>query len=211
MQRLIRRMSVRELLLCVTCFAIGNSHVITSFKLSRANAELGSLRQRLELIHVDNTNQIAARRLPSSDKHTRRWAIRIPNTVEKQLYANWGPSAISEIRDITSPTTHAFQLTTEPATQEALLALRVERNEVAPNRATLKIEVAGNTTIITIDAELASLLIGEKACSSEEIGDKAVTRAASSAITLFATETTGNSSVSFCLWLDDKPPPPDGR
>ena len=210
MKHLIHNISLRELLVFLTCFAIGISHALTSFRLTRANAELGSLRQRLELIHVDDTNQIAARRLPSSDKHTRRWVIRIPDTVEKQLYANWGSSAISAIRDTTSRTTHAFQLKADPATREASISLRVERDETAPNRGTLKIEAGGNTSVITIDAELASLLIGETACSSEEIGDKPVTRHASSAITLFAAETTGNSPISFCLWLD-KSPTSDGR
>lgn len=210
MKTQIRNISLRELLVCVTCFAIGTSHAITSLRLSRANSELGALRERLELIPADDTNQIAARRLPSSDKHTRRWVIRIPDTVEKQLYANWGSSTISDIRDTKSRTTHAFQLKADPATREVSLSLRVERNETAPNRGTLKIEAGGNTSVITIDAELASLLIGETACSSEEIGDKPVTRHASSAITFVATETTGDSPISFCLWLDNSPPS-DGK
>lgn len=201
-----RNLSLLGLLAWVTCFALGTSHVITSLRLSRANAELGSLRRRLELISVEDTNQIAARRLPSSDNQTKRWVIRIPNAMEKRVYANWGSSSITELRDIKSRTTHAFPLKTDPVTHEASLALHVERSGTDQKVGTLKIEVAGNTTMIAIDADLAALLLRETACSSEEIGDKPVTRNASSAITLFATETTGNSPLSFCLWLDKLPP-----
>ncbi|MFO0818491.1 MAG: hypothetical protein U1A77_11155 [Pirellulales bacterium] len=205
MKRLVRNVSLRELLVCVTCFAIGSSHVITSLRLSRANAELAALRQRLELIPVDDTNHLAARRLPSSDKQTKRWTIRIPSTVEKQLYVNWGSGSIAAIRDPRSPTVRSFPLKPDPATHETSIAIRVELNEAAPSRGTLKIELPGNTQIIAIDAELASLLLGRTASGSEEIGDKPVVRQASSAITLFATEAKGGSPFSFCIWLDQPP------
>ena len=205
MKRLVRNISLRELLVCVTCFAIGSSHVVTSLRLSRANAELAALRQRLELIPVDDTNHLAARRLPSSDKQTRLWTIRVPSTVEKQLYVNWGSGSIADIRDRSSPTARTFPLRPDPATHETSIAFHVERNEAAPSRGTLKIELSGNTQIIAINAELASLLLGETASGSEEIGDKPVARHASSAVTLFATEATGGPPVSFCLWLDEPP------
>lgn len=101
----IHHISLLGLLAMMTCAALGVSHVITSYRLWRANAELAALRQRLELISVDDTHLIAARRLPSSDPNVQRWAVRFPGTSSKCLYANWGSKPLSDIRDTHSKST----------------------------------------------------------------------------------------------------------
>ena len=68
----IRNISLLGLLAIVSCAAIAISIVITSFGLSGTDRELASLRQRLELIPVNDPEQIAARRLPSSDEYVHR-------------------------------------------------------------------------------------------------------------------------------------------
>lgn len=206
----IRNFSLLGLLTIVACAGIGASHVITSIQLSRANKELAALRKRLELIPVDSADQIAARRLPSSDENVRRWAVRLPQASSKVLYANWGTSSLADIRDINSSSTRVFRLVPDPATQEAAILFRVERNPNDLKWGVLKIEAGNSTSVIAINPEITSLLMGETPCQSEAIGDIPVTRLAVSPITLFATESSGNPKSAFCLWLDQSPRPDGG-
>jgi len=203
-----QNISLPGLLAIVACAAIGISHAITSFRLSRANTELAALRQRLELIPVENLDLVAARQLPSTDENTHRWAIRIPGGATKVLCANWGSSSLSEIQDVKHNSTRTFQLTPDATTREATIRFTVQRNPNDPEWGSLTIDT-GDVTMIAIDPELTSLLMGETQSRTEAIGDSAVTRLASSPITIFATESIGNQKASFCLWLDD-PQPPDG-
>ena len=205
----IQNISLLGLLAIVACAAIGVSHTITSLRLWRANAELALLRQRLELLSVNDTDQIAARRLPSSDPNVQRWAVRIPDASSNLLYVNWGAIPLSEIRDIHSKSTRAFQLAPDPSTHESVIVVRAERNANDPERGLLKIETGGNVSVIVIPPETTSLLMGDLARMSEAIGDTPVARLATSSITLFATESNGTPKSAFCLWLDT-PRKPDG-
>jgi hypothetical protein len=72
----VRNVSLLGLLAIIACVALGISHVITSVRLARVNSELSTLRKRLELIGVADTEHIAARQLPSSNQHTLRSAGR---------------------------------------------------------------------------------------------------------------------------------------
>jgi hypothetical protein len=198
----IQKISLVGLIAIITCVALGISHTLTSLRLLRANIELLALRKRLEMIPVNDPDQIAARRLPSSDNHVRRWAIRVPPNVAKTLYANWGESALTNIQNTDSKSAHKFQLKPDPATNESLISLRVERNGADPARGTLKIESGENVSIIAIDSKTTSLLMGEIPCRSEAVGDNAVVRSAGSPVILFATEATENNSASFSLWLE---------
>jgi len=96
----IHNVSLIGLLAMMTCAALGVSHVITSNRLWRANTELAILRQRLELIPVENAHYIAARQLPSSDPHVRRWSVRVPADNSKVLYAIWGMKSISDLERV---------------------------------------------------------------------------------------------------------------
>ncbi len=203
-----QNISLLGLLAIVACAAIGVSHAITSFRLSRANNELATLRQRLELIPVADPDLIAARRLPSTDENIHRWAVRLPNANSKVLYANWGSSPTSDLQDIKAKSVRMFQLAPDPATREALIQFTVSRNPNDPKWGSLKIET-GDVSIIAIGPEITSLLMGKTPCRSEAIGDTAVTRPASSPITLFTTESNSSPKTAFCLWMD-QPPPPDG-
>ena len=203
-----QNISLLGLLAIVACAAIGVSHAITSFRLSRVNNELATLRQRLELIPVADPDFIAARRLPSTDENIHRWAVRLPNTNSKVLYANWGSSPTSDLQDIKAKSARIFQLAPDLATREAMIRFTVSRNPNDPQWGSLKIE-SGDVSIIAIGPEVTSLLMGDTPCRSEAIGDNATTRPASSPITLFAAESSSNPKTAFCLWID-QPPPPDG-
>ncbi len=205
----IWNVSLIGILAIVACAALGLSHAITSFRLSRANTELAALRQRLELIPVEDPDFIAARQLPSTDENTHRWAVRIPGSATKVLCANWGSSRLSEMQDVNHGSTRIFKLETDPTTRETTIRLTIQRNPSAPKWGSITIDT-GDVTMVAISPELTSLLMGETPSKSEAIGDNAVTRLASSPITIFATESSGNPQASFCLWLDDPPPPDDG-
>ena len=198
----IQKISLVGLIAIVTCVALGISHARTSLRLLRANVELLALRKRLEIIPVDDRDQVAARRLPSTDNHVRRWAIRVPPNVTKTLYANWGDSALANIQKTDSKTVRKFQLNPDPATNQSLISLRVERNGVDPQRGALKIETGENVSIIAIDSATTSLLMGEIPCRSEAVGDNPVLRTANGPVILFATESTENTSAVFSLWLE---------
>lgn len=198
----LRHLSLLGLFAIMTCAAIGASHVVTSLRLERANAELAALRKRLELMEVSEPDQVAARRLPSAEKNVRRWAIRLPDAKSKRLYANWGPAQLAEIRDITAKSARVFELVVDSDTHEATIELRADRNADDPKRGVLRVEHGGGASIIAIDAPTTSLLMGDAPSSSEAIGDSPTIRSAASPITLFATEATGEPKVSFCLWID---------
>ncbi|WP_146458024.1 hypothetical protein [Rubripirellula tenax] len=125
------------------------------------------------------------------------------------LYANWGSSPLIDIRDNSSQSTRAFQLAPDPATHETSILFRFERNPNDPKWGTLKIETGAGASIITIDSDTTALLMGDIPSRSEAVGDNPVTRGAMSPITLFAIESTANSKLAFCLWLD-QPIPQDG-
>ncbi len=203
-----QNISLLGLLAMVACAAIGISHAITSFRLSSATAELTALRQRLELLPVESPDLVVLRQLPSTDDNTRRWAVRIPENATKILYANWGSSSLSEIQDVNHDSTKTFQLTPDPITREAMVRFTVQRNPKDPKWGALTIE-SGDVSVIAIDAKITSLLMGETPSRSEAVGDKAVTRLASSPITIFATDSSSNPKAAFCLWLD-APQPDDG-
>jgi hypothetical protein len=206
----VRNISLFGLLAFVTCAAIGISHAITSLRLVRANAELAALRKRLELIEVKDTDHIAARRLPSAEKNVHRWAIRLPDAKSKLLYANWGSSQLSGIRDITAKSARVFELDVDSDTHEATIAIRANRNPNDPKWGTLHVEHGGGSSVIAIDPQTTSLLMGDMPSRSEAIGDSPTTRTAASPITLFAIESTGDPKFAFCLWLDKRNEPDGG-
>jgi len=205
-----RQISLLGLLSIAACVAIAISHVITSLRLSRANAELAGLRQRLELIQVDDTTQIAVRRLPSSDEHVRRWAIRVPGGESRVLAANWGASPLADVQDIEAKSVRTFKLDLDPATNEEMVLFRVQRNENDPAWGILKFHIGGNHSTIAISPEITALLMGETPARSEAVGDKPVARSLNSSITLYGIEATGTEKSSFCLWLAQLPPPDGG-
>ncbi len=198
----IKQISLLGLLAITTCAALSISHGITSYRLWRANTELTTLRQRLELIPVEDPRQIAARQLPSSDPHVRRWAVRIPSAGSKVLYANWGTKPLAEIRDLHANTTHAFSLVPNTSTHEATIVLRVETNPTDPKHGTVTFEVGDSKSAVAIDQEITSLLTGETACSSASIGEKPSLRPADSPMTLLEIESNQTPKIGFCLWLD---------
>lgn len=204
-----RNISLLGLLAFATCAAIGISHVITSLRLARANAELAALRQRLELIEVKDTDRIAARRLPSTEENVHRWAIRLPDSKSKRLYANWG-AQLTGIRDIHAKSVSVFKLEVDPDTLEATIVIRAKRNPIDPKWGSLEVEHGNDVSIIAIDPQTTSLLMGDVPSSSEGIGDSPVTRAAASPMTLIETESNGDPKIAFCLWLDE-PNGPDGQ
>ncbi len=122
---------------------------------------------------------------------------------------NWGSSQLLDIQNIKKNSVHIFQLTPDPVTREAAIEFSVQGNPNDPQKGTLKI-VTGDVSIISISPEIVSLLMGNVPCSSEAVGDVAVTRASSSPIMLFAMESSGTPKTAFCLWLDD-PPQSDGK
>lgn len=203
----IQNISLLGLLAMMTCAAIGVSHAITSYRLRRANAELATLRQRLELISVVDTHLIAARRLPSSDPNVQRWTVRVPSTNSKCLYANWGSKPLSDIRDLHSKSIHLFQLAPDPSTHETAIVVRVERNPGDSKRGTVTFEIGTGTSVIAIDHDITSLLMGEVPCSSSSIGDSPTTRPTDSLITLLEIESNQNPKSAFCLWLDQSVAP----
>lgn len=127
------------------------------------------MRQRLELIPAEDARQIAARQLPSSDPHVRRWAVRIPIAGSKVLYANWGTKPLAEIRDLHANTTHTFSLVSDTSTHEATIVLRVETPPTNAKHGTVTFEVGDSKSVVAIDHEITSLLTGETACSSASI------------------------------------------
>jgi hypothetical protein len=198
----IKQISLLGLLAITTCVALSISHSITSYRLWHANKELTTLRQRLELIPIEDVRQIAARQLPSSDPRVRRWAVRIPITGSKVLYANWGTIPLAEIRDLRANSTHAFSLVPDPSTHEATIVLRVETNATNPKHGTVTFEVGDSKSVVAIDQEITSLLTGETACSSASIGEKPALRPADSPMTLLEIESNQTPKIGFCLWLD---------
>lgn len=198
----IKQISLLGLLAITTCAALGISHIITSYRLWRANTELTILRQRLELIPVEDPRQIAARQLPSPDPHVRRWSVRVPNAGSQVLYANWGTKPLAEIRDLHASSTHAFTLVPDPSTHEATIVLRVEMNPTSPQNSTVTFEVGDSKSVFAIDQEVTSLLTGETACSSSSIGEKPSLRPADSPMTLLEIESNQTPKIGFCLWLD---------
>ena len=200
--------SLLGLLAIVACAAIAVSHAITSFRLSRANTELATLRQRLELIPVDSPGVVAVRQLPSTDERTRRWAVRIPDATNKVLCVNWGSSSLVETQNVNSASTRTFEISPDPTTRESAIQFTVQRNPNDPNWGSITIDT-GNISMISVTPEITSLLLGETPSRSEAIGDTAVTRSARSPVTVFAIE-SNSKTESFSLWLDD-PPPANGR
>ncbi len=198
----IKQISLLGLLAIMTCVALGISHVITSYRLRRANAELAALRQRLELIPVEDTRQIAARQLPSSDLHVRRWAIRVPADNPMALYANWGMKSASDLRDVRSQSTRTFRLVPDPATHEATIVFRVETNPTDRQHGAVTFESGASKSVIAIDQEIISLLTGETPSVSMSIGEKPTARHADSPMTLLEIETNQDPKIGFCLWLD---------
>lgn len=197
-----QQISLLGLLAIMTCVALGISHVITSYRLWLANTELATLRQRLELIPVEDTRSIAARQLPSSDPHVRRWTVRVPNAGSKLLYANWGTKPLAEIRDIHASTTQTFRLVPDPSTHEATIVFRVEMNPTSPKHGAVTFEVGDSKSVFAIDQEVMSLLTGEMACSSASIGEKPSLRPEDSPIVLLEIESNQTPKIGFCLWLD---------
>lgn len=195
-----QQISLLGLLAIMTCVALGISHVITSYRLWLANTELATLRQRLELIPVEDTRSIAARQLPSSDPHVRRWTVRVPNAGSKFLYANWGTKPLAEIRDLHASSTQTFRLVPDPSTHEATIVFRVETNPA--NHGAVIFEVGATKSVVAIDQEITSLLTGETPCTSASIGEKPSMRPAESTITLLEIESNQTPKVGFCLWLD---------
>lgn len=204
-----RNISLLGLLAIVTCVAIGISHVITSIRLARVNSELSALRRRLELIDVADTDQIAARRLPSADQHTHRWVVRVPNATSKRLYANWGAAPLRDLRDVDASGVRVFRLVPDTDTLESFVALRFKRNPRDRAWGAVVIEIDGKVSDITINPELTSLVIGDTPSKTTTVADSPTIRAASSTITLFASESTSVPKVAFCLWLG-APTAPDG-
>lgn len=198
----IKQISLLGLLAIMTCAALGVSHVITSYRLWRANTELATLRQRLELIPVEDTRQIAARQLPSSDPHVRRWTVRVPNAGSKLLYANWGTKPLAEIRDLHASSTQAFRLVPDPSTLEETIVFRVEPNPTNPKHGEVTFEVGARKSVVAIDQEITSLLTGETPCSTASIGEKPSIRPADSPMTLLEIESNQTPKIGFRLWLD---------
>jgi hypothetical protein len=121
------------------------------------------------------------------------------------LYVNWGVSPISDIQNVKGDSVRMFHLNPDPATREAAIQITVQGNLHDSQSGSLKIDT-GDVSIISISAEITSLLMGNIPCQSEAVGDAPIIRAASSAITLFATESSSNPKTAFCLWIGDPPP-----
>lgn len=198
----LHNISLLGMIAIVTCAAIGISHVITSIRLSRVSAELAALRTRLELIPVEDTDCIAARRLPSTDENVQKWAIRVPKMASIVLYANWGPTLLKDVRDPNARNVRTFKLSPDVVTHESTVTLRVERNLHDSKWGVIRIEHSGNSSSIAIDQTTTSLLTGSTPHWSEAIGDSPATRPLQSSITLFGIESTTSPTASFCLWLE---------
>lgn len=200
------KVSLLGLLAIVTCFAISISHVITSVRLARSNSELTALRKRLELIDVPNTNQIAARRLPTSEEFVNRWAIRLPNPREKRLYANWGTASLTEVCDLNAPGLRSFDLAPDPDTHEMFVQLRFLRNPNDPNWGSVVIDIDGKTAHITVNPQIVSLLMGDGPTTTISVSDSATIRASTSTLTLYSVESSTGGGPSLCLWIDNAEP-----
>ncbi len=202
--------SLLGLLAIVTCFAIGISHVITSLRLARSNAELAALRKRLELIDVDDTNQIAARRLPTSEQFVHRWTVRLPNPKEKRLYANWGTTSLGDLCDPNASGLHAFDLAPNPDTHETFVQLRFVRNPNDPSWGSVVIEIDGKTSHITVNPEVVSLLMGDTPKRITSVSNSPTIRSAMEPLTLYSVESTSGVTNALCLWIDNAKPPGGG-
>ncbi len=203
-------MSLLGLLAILTCFAIGISHVITSFRLARSNAELTTLRDRLALIDVDDTDQIAARRLPTSEQFVSRWAVRLPNPKEKLLYANWGMAPLDDLRDLDASGLRTFDLAPDPNTHETFVQIQFARNPNDPNWGSVVIEIDGKTSDMTVNPEILALLMGETPSRTFTVSDSPTVRASTSSLKLYSVESTAGDDVSFCIWIDNAQPQDDG-
>lgn len=205
------KVSLLGLLLIVSCFAIGISHIITSFQLERSNTELAALRKRLELIDVQDTHQIAARRLPTSQEFVNRWAVRLPNPKEKRLYANWGTVPLAELCHLKASGLRSFELVPDPDTHETFVQLRFARNPNDTNWGSVVIDIDGKTSHITVNPKITSLLMGDTPAKSISISDSPTIRAAASALTLYSMESSTGDVTSFCLWIDAIEPMDSGE
>ncbi|TWT30521.1 hypothetical protein KOR42_54600 [Thalassoglobus neptunius] len=205
-----RNISLLGLLAIVTCFAIGISHVITSIRLARANAELTSLRQRLELIDVDDTDQIAARRLPTSEQFLNRWVVRLPDPKEKRLYANWGTAPLTELCNLNAAGLRTFGLAPNPDTHETFVQMRFVLNPNDPNWGSVVIEIDGKISHITVNPEIVSLLMGETPAKTISVSDSPTIRSSTSPLTLYSVESTSGDGAALCLWIDGVEPQDGG-
>lgn len=206
----LRKISLLGLLAIVTCFAIGISHAITSYRLARANAELTTLRERLDLIDVDDTDQIAARRLPTSEQFVRRWVVRLPNPKDKLLCANWGMAPLDDLRDPDASGLRTFDLDPDPNTHETFVQIRFVRNSNDPNWGSVVIEIDGKTSDITVNPEILALLMGDTPSRTFTVSDSPAVRASTSSLRLYSVESTAGDDVSFCIWIDNAQPQGDG-
>ena len=197
-----RNVSLLGLLAIVSCFAIGISHVITSIRLVRANDELTGLRQRLELIDVDDTDQIAARRLPTSEQFVNRWAVRLPDPKNKRLYANWGTAPLTELCDLDAAGLRTFDLAPNSDTHETFVQMRFVRNPNDPKWGSVVIEIDGSTSHITVNPEIVSLLVGNVPTKTISVSDSPTIRSSTSPLTLYSVESTSGDETALCLWID---------
>lgn len=199
-----RSISLLTLLAWVAFSALATSHAITAWRLVRANRELAALRNRLELIPVNDPELIGARRLPSTDKNVRRWAVRLTDAKSQVLHVSWGSAPLAEIRGPQGDSVRRFPLNPDPATHEAAIEITVQRNTTDPRWGAITIDT-GDKSIIAINPEITSLLMGEVPSNAEAVGDLPIIATAISPITLWAVEANGNPKVAFCLWIGSPP------
>ena len=192
-----QQISLLSLLAIVAGVAVSISHVFTSVRLSRANVELAALRQRLELLPVDDTAPIAIRRLPSTDQYVHRWAIRVPRDEPFILAANWGDLALADVCNIESPTVQTFKLDLDPATNEGTVVFRVLADDEDPSPGVLRFEVGDKHSTFKIPPTITALWMGEASVRSESVGDGVATRSLMSPIQIFGIEATGKKRPRF--------------
>ncbi|MCA9211592.1 MAG: hypothetical protein KDB27_00885 [Planctomycetales bacterium] len=207
-----RNISLIGLLAIVTCFAIGISHFITSMRLARTDAELRALRERFELINVDDPDQIAARRLPTSEQFVNRWAVRLPNHETKRLYLNWGSKTVNTLQDVHAPDVREFTLEPEPDTRETFVQMRFARNPNDPTWGSVVIEIDGTASHCTVNPKIVSLLMGDQPKRTSSVSDSPTIHSPTAPLTLYSVESTSGDTAGLCLWIDNaKKPLPDSE
>ncbi len=125
----LKNVSLIGLFAIVACAAMAISHVITSLRLSRANEELTSLRHRLALTDVPDTNLVAARSLPSASPNAFGWAVRVPAGIDYKLRIGIGDVSPNGLPLSESATSQSIDLVPDRDTHEAYVAFTVAEGE----------------------------------------------------------------------------------
>ena len=198
------RVSLIGLFAFVTCGVLATSHVITSLRLRRANEVLAQLRSRVDLMAVPDTDRIAARRLPTTEDHVHRWAIRLPADVAYKLYVSISSLPASGFPASDAKSTRAIELTTDPDTQETTVSVEFARNPNDPRWGSITVDVGDSVQKIAVAPELTEVLMGDVPRSIEAIGEKAVTRDGTRPVQLLSVRPSGATSGSakgLIVWL----------